>query len=595
MTLLELHIQNFISFGPVQKVKLAGQGLVLIEGENKDDDTVESNGSGKSTIFEALLWCLFGKTLRGLSADAVVSKKKGKDCRVTLLMQTEDGTACSVMRTRRDSEHKNYLRLLVGDKDMTCSDSSATQEEINKLLGTTYETFVNSVVFGQGVMKHFASMTDKEQKSIMDKLIGVEGISAAFLKAKEETKRITAELESLDIEESQAALERESADLEGLLEASAAWEGKNKTAIHEAKRELADAEAATVFAVVDPTVYQEAKLKVLQARAAAATAVARNLDAASALRTAGVRYNKAQKGGADCEYCGGQVSAAHYESHLEECKVEFQKADMLQGETSKAVEEANAAVRAASKVVEAFDEEIEEYEEGRVAREVKIGTLKNRLEDLTKASNPYEAQIAKAKARVEELTVALRLDKAKAAVIKGDLEVATFVQAMFSDKGGEAPPLKGCLLDNVVPFLNNKVSEYCSMLTGNAVAVEFSSRRELKNEESRDEFSVNVTNALGTTSYEAASGGEKRKIDVCIALALQALSAARGKSGINVAFYDEVFEGLDDAAVDKVMELLIAEQKGKDSLFVITHLSSLKSQFPRRIRVVKKDGVSRIC
>ena len=61
MQFSELTIRNFLSFGDKeQTLKLDGRGLVLIQGENLDDPSARDNGSGKSSIVEALLWCLYG-------------------------------------------------------------------------------------------------------------------------------------------------------------------------------------------------------------------------------------------------------------------------------------------------------------------------------------------------------------------------------------------------------------------------------------------------------------------------------------------------------------------------------------------------------
>ena len=60
----ELEVNNFLSISKLS-INLDNQQMVLIEGINYDSTPIGSNGSGKSSIFDAILWMLFGTTLRG--------------------------------------------------------------------------------------------------------------------------------------------------------------------------------------------------------------------------------------------------------------------------------------------------------------------------------------------------------------------------------------------------------------------------------------------------------------------------------------------------------------------------------------------------
>jgi DNA repair exonuclease SbcCD ATPase subunit len=83
MKFKRLKINNFLAIGQVV-LELNDLGLVLIQGLNEDEPSASSNGAGKSTLGDALSWVLFGKTARGLSADAVVNRTVGKNTLVEL-------------------------------------------------------------------------------------------------------------------------------------------------------------------------------------------------------------------------------------------------------------------------------------------------------------------------------------------------------------------------------------------------------------------------------------------------------------------------------------------------------------------------------
>ena len=64
MKIGNVNIEGFMAIGSAV-LGLADRGLVLIQGINKDDASAQSNGSGKSTIPDAISWCLYGVTARG--------------------------------------------------------------------------------------------------------------------------------------------------------------------------------------------------------------------------------------------------------------------------------------------------------------------------------------------------------------------------------------------------------------------------------------------------------------------------------------------------------------------------------------------------
>ena len=65
MIFKSIEIQNFMAIRTAT-VELDQQGLVLIKGDNQDNPNFQSNGAGKSTIVESLVYALFGRTIRGV-------------------------------------------------------------------------------------------------------------------------------------------------------------------------------------------------------------------------------------------------------------------------------------------------------------------------------------------------------------------------------------------------------------------------------------------------------------------------------------------------------------------------------------------------
>ena len=88
--------------------------------------------------------------------------------------------------------------------------------------------------------------------------------------------------------------------------------------------------------------------------------------------------------------------------------------------------------------------------------------------------------------------------------------------------------------------------------------------------------------------------GTRRRIDLPVAQALQDLVARRTHKPVQIALYDEPVESLDEKGVEGVVEFMTQVARERDSVFVITHLTTLQGRMPQEIKVIKEGGFSRI-
>src|SRR3990167_11071830 len=82
-------LENFRSFLGRHEIALRNQGVVFVEGENRDEGG--SNGAGKSTPFVALNWVLWDEVPRGGAVEEVVHEQVGRDCAVSVLLTDRQG------------------------------------------------------------------------------------------------------------------------------------------------------------------------------------------------------------------------------------------------------------------------------------------------------------------------------------------------------------------------------------------------------------------------------------------------------------------------------------------------------------------------
>ena len=164
MRLKNVEITNFRSIGSIS-LALDSPGLHLVLGSNLDNKSFDSNGSGKSALFEAVIWGLFGEFLRsGESVDNIIRKGE-KSCSVVLTVDPEDGSG-DVVINRSRSPKKGLLTVTNasdGSPMFPAGNVNEKQTELNEWLGTDFTTFTNSVYFGKGLAKFFMLSNDNDR------------------------------------------------------------------------------------------------------------------------------------------------------------------------------------------------------------------------------------------------------------------------------------------------------------------------------------------------------------------------------------------------------------------------------------------------
>ena len=158
-----------------QAVKFDKSFLTLVLGQNLDlggDDTGARNGTGKTTIVNALSYGLFGDPLTNIRRDNLINKTNGKAMLVTLEFDS-NGNSYKIERGRKP----NVLKFYVNEQeqeivDEAQGDSRETQDAINKLLGMSHLMFKHVVALNT-YTEPFLSMKANDQREIIEQLLGV--------------------------------------------------------------------------------------------------------------------------------------------------------------------------------------------------------------------------------------------------------------------------------------------------------------------------------------------------------------------------------------------------------------------------------------
>lgn len=179
------------------ELNLENRGLVLIEGKNTGNSSFESNGSGKSTLLNSITYAIYGQTSYGLRADDVVNRQEDKDTSVILYLDV-DGQSYRIERYRKHKTHKNKVRLFQGNTELTGKSAKDTDTKIQELFGVDYNTYMNSIVQGQGEAEIFSKASDKGKKEILENITNIAVYKKAQDIAKEKVKERILDKQKID-------------------------------------------------------------------------------------------------------------------------------------------------------------------------------------------------------------------------------------------------------------------------------------------------------------------------------------------------------------------------------------------------------------
>ncbi|MCY1303060.1 hypothetical protein D9M70_527490 [compost metagenome] len=142
------------------------------------------------------------------------------------------------------------------------------------------------------------------------------------------------------------------------------------------------------------------------------------------------------------------------------------------------------------------------------------------------------------------------------------------------------------ILDTVTPYLNERTSEYLGVLTDGDTQATWSTLQSGAKGALKEKFNIAVQSGTGGSSFGLLSGGEKRKVRLACAMALQDMVASRATKPINIFVADEIDHALDEAGLERLMGILNTKAKERGTVLVVSH-NSLADWIDQAITVTK--------
>lgn len=631
MKFLEVTMRNFRVYEKEQKVELDKQGLVAVQGVNKDSNGFRSNGAGKSSFLEAIIYCLYGKLSDGKTGDSVINNKVGNNMKVTFTFSIKDNVY-RIERYRKDKDFKNKTLLFLNDKEITKSSVKLTNEAIEEITHLKLETLLNSIMFGLGNKVKFTEATDKDKKEILEGIANISIYKQAYDIAKEELDEVKEKINNLT-NQSQVIQTR----LDGYNSQKALYlsqkdqydkylsqlENNVLTTKNDFEAFMSENSLHSIEELEDNYYSIEEDKKVIQAKLANMSNNSQAQQKYASIQQQ-VQYDEQQSStltsdiqdkkekilklyNSDnpvCEYCGSELDVEHKKKEI------IRLGDIIKDDTSK-LTTLTTSITASKKDMKELEPVIlqEQKDKESYNQNLKLlndyNTKQNALVSMSNTAKALKKDIESAKAEKANpqqftLTSDKQLDT-DIANAKNDLKNMQEllekhkqeqkdledVEAVYSNKG-----VISHVLDLVMPYINEQANYYLSELTDNSIHIDIDTQSEAKNGNVSEKLNIKVDNLNGGNEYSLNSTGEKKRIDLAISLALQDYVMTNTSTKTNLIAYDEVFDGLDDIGIQRIMHLLKERIKDIPTVFVISHNDKLQELFESTLLVTKQEGLS---
>ena len=534
MKINSIKIKNFLSIKDAKLDFESYSNLVRIVGKNKDTKPHSSNGAGKSSIIEAIVFALFGKTIRKTNDKSLINHHTKGKCEGEIVVNDN----IVINRVKKPP----MLTVTVDGENVTQDGIMTTQKYLDKILNTNFSVFLASMVFGQSNKTNFLTATAEEKRNIIQSFLDIGDVFQYRKNIK--SKKGKAYQEKKIAETLCAESLKKKEKLAGKIKTVKDFKKQSKALLTSSKAKL----------------FHKFSISELQENEQNRYSTKVELESAShGLSRAGMRIKTIRQKVKTfkfqpCEYCSEVPSTEKalvldWEAELSKCIITF--AD--------------------------YKNQIKELKE-------KLDTfgavITHQDFDLFEKFKSFDTEHKILNGQLREHTTFIKKHQKEVEDAQRAYDLMRFWEQAFSEQG-----LIKFVIRNILTFFNDRVNYYLKFLSSSNFSITFDET--LKEE---------IYNRGPLTYFDALSGGEKRKTSLSIMLGLNDLLLLSGKERSNLIFFDEVADSLDGGGVKGLYELIMEISKNK-KVFVITHndyLSSLLEDEAENLNVLKKANITNI-
>ena len=615
----KIKLKNFRSYKEAE-LNLRDRGFCLISAENHcKTDNAGSNGSGKSSIVEAICFALTGETTNEVSK-GLVNNQAGKDEDAYVELELNKDRDNYIIK--RIIAPKSDMRITKNGQDISGKGIRESQAILEKELpDVDHDLIASTIVLGQSMPYKFSSFAPSGRKELLEKL------TKSDFMIEDMKKRVAERLDELNkkLREDEDSL---------LLNNSKLSQVKNELRQLEYTRDNSvsidyNAEITRdekflneTTATINKTEKENTKLQIdidsvnrklaelnnerLRVREEELNSYNKSINE-YVIRASEIKSNINSlnreivqlKNIRDiCPTCGQKIPGIHkHDTSKQEAEVKTLQESLktVQDKSTEInkkhddyiiqidssfkddINKLNSELETLTDNQSKNNRELRESYSRKSALEAEISKFKYEQSAEQKNWNSLIKDIEEHKKAITQLENLIRLAEDGKVTYESRLEVVKKMDILIKRD------FRGYLLINIIEYLNKKAKEYCNIVFGNElVNLELSGNN------------LEITYAGKT--FDNLSGGEKQRVDIMLQFALRDLMNKYFNIDSNIIVLDEITDYLDKQACQAVIKLITEKLNDTESVFIISHhMSELGLPIDSEVHIVKdENGISSI-
>jgi len=560
--------KNFLSTGntPIE-IALNNSPSTLIIGDN---------GSGKSTVLDALTFGLFGKSFRRIKKDQLVNSVNGRDCTVEVYFDIGKRRYL-IIRGIKPTRFEIYMDGKLVNQDASSRDYQKLLE--NNILKLNHRSFTQVVILGSSSFIPFMQLTAAARREVVEEILDIKIFSMMNVLLKQRIK--DSKERSKDI-----AYENEILEHKILLQENKISESKEKS-----KTSLTALEKKVKKNADDMKKLEDEVESLKSLVTEWETDILPKHEKIDEDRTElnRIKYrmdHKSSKAEQEIIFFKDNDNCPTCEQHIDE---EFKK-KAIEERTDKMVINACAMVRLDEQLTEmdariGLYEKIEkdkrEHEVNIAKKNTSVDAIVNFNEDVQRQINDIQTAgtlLEEDKTRLQEYREDSKRIKKEKEKIQDQANYLNIAKQLLQDSG-----IKTKIIKKYLPIMNKLVNSYLNQL-------EFQVKFELDEQFNekiksryRDEF-----------AYANFSEGEKMRIDLALLFTWRQIAKMKNSTNTNLLILDEIFDSsLDMNGTDEFLKIL--NTLSNENIFLISHKSDLNvDKFDSLIRFEKIQNFTKV-
>jgi DNA repair exonuclease SbcCD ATPase subunit len=570
-----LTVKNFMSVGnATQAINFDRRDLTLVLGENLDlGGDGSRNGTGKTTIINALSYALYGIALSNIKRDNLVNKTNGKNMLVSLDFAVGD-QQYRIERGRKP----NLLKFYVNEKeteaqDNAQGDSRETQGAIEDMLGMSHDMFKHIMALNT-YTEPFLSLKANDQRTIIEQLLGITLLSERADRIKElnRTTKDGIQAEEFRIRAVQDANKRIEEQITSLRRRQKLWTTKNTEDITKLEVALASLQEIDIDLEIqahkDHAAWDQKRKDINEL----STQISRvKLDISREDKSTDRLLKEIETlTNHECHTCGQAFHDTKHEQVLATKQKELATSQVSNKEYTELLTdltEAQASLGELGKPPSMFYDK----EEDAIQHRATIAGLQVQLENKQTEIDPYADQITEmTEHALAEVTYDALNDLTRVQ------EHQEFLLKLLTSKDSF---IRKKIIEQNLSYLNTRLTHYLDRI-GLPHTVIF-----------QNDLSVNIEELGRELDFDNLSRGERNRLILSMAWAFRDVFESL-YTPINVLFIDEMIDnGLDTQGVESALGLLkqMSRERQK-SIWLVSHRDELAGRVENILKVVKDGG-----